>query len=182
MTIQERLQSIAEQPRAYVHGTAELVNDEWIFFDDESDEASLMEEVAEQGVELFRGGHWLSGQWQENGAVATDLGVFPVRHGDRLRFRKPLTYAYQQWLLSLSDPSFFQFVHWLNGLGFSLYDCLYCYNGLLFGRPIGVNFIIYDNSEQIGSVHHYYERGKRASDRFEITFNSGKRAICAQMG
>ncbi|WPZ19046.1 DUF2777 domain-containing protein [Geobacillus subterraneus] len=182
MGIEERLQCIAEQPRAYVQGTVEFVNNEWIFFDEEAEEAALVEEMAEQGIELFRYGHWLSGQWQDNGTIATDLGIFPLTNGDRIRFRKRLTYAYRQWLASLPDPSFFQFVQWLNSLGFSLYDCLYCYNGLLFAKSAGVNFIIYDNTEQIGNVHHYYERGHAPSDRFEITFNSGERAICAQIG
>ncbi|ADI27804.1 DUF2777 domain-containing protein [Geobacillus zalihae] len=182
MNIEERLQCIVEQPRAYVYGTVEFVNDEWIFFDEEEEEASLVEEIAEQGIEWFHCGHWLSGQWQDQGAVATDLGVFPLENGDRIRFRKRLTYAYQQWLAALSDSTFFQFVQWLNSLGFSLYDCLYCYNGLLFAKSSGVNFIIYDNTEQIGSIHHYYERGRASSDRFEITLNSGERAICAQIG
>ncbi|MED3842545.1 DUF2777 domain-containing protein [Geobacillus stearothermophilus] len=182
MNIEERLQCIAEQPRAYVQGTAEFVNNEWVFFDEEAEEAALVEEMAQQGIELFRYGHWLSGRWQENGTIATDLGIFPLTDGDRIRFRKQLTYAYRQWLASLPNPSFFQYVQWLNHLGFSLYDCLYCYNGLLFAKSSGVNFMIYDNTEQIASVHHYYERGPMPSDRFEITFNSGERAICAQIG
>ncbi|KPC97566.1 hypothetical protein LR69_04203 [Geobacillus sp. BCO2] len=77
MNIEERLQCIVEQPRAYVYGTVELVNDEWIFFDDEEEEASLVEEMAEQGIEWFHCGHWLSGQWQDQARSPRILRLSP---------------------------------------------------------------------------------------------------------
>jgi hypothetical protein len=182
LNIEHRLQCINEQKRAYIQGTIEFVNGEWIFFDEEDEEASLLEEMTEGNIEIFRHGHWMGGQLQKDGMVDIGIEVFPLQSGEHVRFRKRLPYAYQQWLESLSDKTFFHFVQWLNELGFSLYDCLYCYNGLLFKKYSGVNFIIYDNTEFISNVQHYYERGDTYKDRFEITFNNGKRFICAHIG
>ncbi|KYD18067.1 DUF2777 domain-containing protein [Saccharococcus caldoxylosilyticus] len=182
MNIEQRLQCITEQQRAYIQGTVEFVNDEWVFFDEEEEEALLLEEMTEGKIELFRYGQWLHGYLRENGTVDTGIGILPLQTGDRVRFHKRFSYAYQQWLAALPDHTFFQFVQWLNKLGFSLYDCLYCYNGLLFAKYTGVNFIIYDNTELISNVQHYYERGNTYKDHFEITFNNGERFICTQFG
>jgi len=182
LDMERRLPFINEQKRAYTQGTVEFANDEWIFFDEEDEEASLLEEMTEGSIEVFRHGDWMCGQLQQGGIIDTGIGSFPLQNGDRVRFRKRLPYAYQQWLESLSDKTFFHFVQWLNEHGFSLYDCLYCYNGLLFEKYAGVNFIIYDNTELVSNVQHYYERGNTCRDRFEITFNTGKRFVCAQSG
>lgn len=183
LDIERRLPLMNEQKRAYTQGTIEFINDEWIFFDDEDEEASLLGEMTEgNNIEVFRYGDWICGHLQTGGIVDIGIGSFPLQHGDRVRFRKRLPYAYQQWLESLSDKTFFCFVQWLNEHGFSLYDCLYCYNGLLFEKYAGVNFMIYDNTELVSNVQHYYERGNTCKDRFEITFNTGKRFVCTQFG
>jgi hypothetical protein len=182
MNLEQRLAYIKEQKRAYIQGTVEYVNNEWIFFDEENEEAALLEEMTKGNIEIFRFGQWFRGQLQENGIIRLDVDKVPLQDGEIVRFHKRLPYAYQQWLASLPEKTFFHFVEWLNDLDFSLYDCLYCYNGLLFAKHSGVNFIIYDNTELISNVQHYYERGSSYKDRFEITFNTGKRFICAQMG
>ncbi|WP_027408981.1 DUF2777 family protein [Anoxybacteroides tepidamans] len=182
MSFEQRMARIPEQKRAYIQGEIEYVNDEWVFFDEENEEAALLEEMAEGEIEIFRFGQWLVGHWQENGAILLEGSVVPLSNGDIVRFRKQLPFAYRCWLETLPEKTFFRFVEWLNGLGFSLYDCLYCYNGLLFEKSTGVNFIIYDNTELIGNVQHYYERGATNKDRFEMTFHTGNRFICAQIG
>lgn len=73
MNIEHRLQCINEQKRAYIQGTIEFVNDEWIFFDEEDEEASLLEEMTEGNIEIFRHGHWMCGQLQKDGMV--DIGM-----------------------------------------------------------------------------------------------------------
>jgi hypothetical protein len=182
MSLQQRLTYLKEQKRAYIQGTLEYVNDEWIFFDEESEEAALLEDMTTGDIEVFRFGKWINGKLCEDGTVLFSTQYYALKNGDVVRFRKQLPYAYEQWLQSLSDKTFFHYIQLLNDYDFSLYDCLYCYNSLLFGKQTGVNFIIYDNTELIGNVQHYYERGALDKDRFEITFSTGKRFVCTQIG
>lgn len=182
MNFEQRLAYIPEQKRAYIQGEIECVNDEWIFFDEKNEEAVLIEEMTEGEIEIFRFGEWIRGQWQENGMIHLGATALSLHGGEIVRFRKTLPYAYRQLLEALPEKTFFHFVEWLNDLHFSLYDCLYCYNGLLFSNHLGMNFIIYDNTELIGNVQHYYERGSTHKDRFEMTFNTGSRFICTQIG
>ncbi|WP_199426425.1 DUF2777 domain-containing protein [Thermaerobacillus caldiproteolyticus] len=182
MNLEQRLTYINEQKRSYIHGMVEHVNNEWVFFDEEDEEAIPIEKMTESVIEIFRFDQWIRGQFQENGTVYVGRDPILLQHGEMVRFRKQLPYAYQQWLEALSDKTFFHFVEWLNDLDFSLYDCLYCYNGLLFEKHTGVNFIIYDNTEMISNVQHYYERGSLCKDRFEMTFHTGKRFVYAQIG
>lgn len=180
MNLEKRLSYLPEQKRAYICGEIEFVNDEWIFFDEEQEEAALLEEMTTGDIEVFRNGQWLHGYWQKDGIVHLDGSMLFLHNGETVRFRKPLPYAYRQWLEELPEKTLFHFVEWLNSLGFSLYDCLYCYNGLLF-KPVGVNFIIFDNTELIANVQHYYERNGSYKDRFELTLHTGNRFICTQI-
>jgi hypothetical protein len=182
MSLKQRLTYLKEQKRAYIQGTLEYVNDEWVFFDEENEEAALLEDMTDGDIEVFRFGKWINGKICEDGTVLFSTQYYALKNGDVVRFRKHLTYAYEQWLQSLSDKTFFYYIQLLNEHDFSLYDCLYCYNGLLFGAEIGVNFIIYDNTERIANVQHYYERGSSHKDRFEITFSTGERFVCTQIG
>ncbi|MCZ0755371.1 DUF2777 family protein [Anoxybacillus sp. J5B_2022] len=182
MNLEQLLSYIPEQKRAYIHGEVECVNDEWIFFDEEHEEAALLEEMTEGEIEIFRHERWLHGYLQENGIVHLGGSILSLHNGDIVRFRKLLPYAYRQWLEGLPEKTFFCFVEWLNSLHFSLYDCLYCYNGLLFAKQLGVNFIIFDNTELIANVQHYYERSNISKDRFEMTLHTGNRFICTQIG
>jgi hypothetical protein len=182
MSLQQRLTYLKEQKRAYVQGTLQYVNNEWVFLDEENEEVSLLEDMTDEDIELFRFGKWVRGKVGDDGTVLFFTQRYALKDGEIVRFRKHLSYAYEQWLQYLPDKTFFYFIQMLNNLDFSLYDCLYCYNHFLFNNNIGVNFIIYDNTEQIINVQHYYERGTLQSDRFEITFNTGKRLICTQVG
>jgi hypothetical protein len=182
MNLQKRLNYLKEQKRAYIQGTLEYVNDEWVFFDEESEEAALLEDMTNGDIEIFRFGKWIKGQMCEDGTVLFSRQYEHLKNGDVVRFRKHLSYAYEQWLQSLSDKTFFYYIQLLNKHNFSLYDCLYCYNGLLFRTERGINFIIYDNTEQIANVQHYYERGSSYKDRFEITLSTGTRFVCTQIG
>jgi hypothetical protein len=182
MTLQQRLTYLKEQKRSYVQGTLQYVNNEWIFLDEENEEVSLLEDMIDEDIELFRFGKWVRGKVCDDGTVLFFTQRYALKDGEIVRFRKHLSYAYEQWLQYLPDKTFFYFIQMLNNLDFSLYDCLYCYNHFLFKNNTGVNFIIYDNTEQIINVQHYYERGTLQSDRFEITFDTGKRLICTQVG
>ncbi|GER65758.1 hypothetical protein BpJC7_21740 [Weizmannia acidilactici] len=56
----QRLKIIESQSRAFLTGTAEKLNDEWVFFDDECDEASMLDDYLDQEIE-FHGGQWKKG-------------------------------------------------------------------------------------------------------------------------
>ncbi|GMB08864.1 uncharacterized protein DUF2777 [Thermolongibacillus altinsuensis] len=176
----DRFVYIHNQKRAHIYGTVECMNDEWIFFDEESEEACLLEEKEQSSVELFRFGKWIKGTLLEQGVISFSKQLYKLKNGDQIRFLKPLPYAYEQWLKQLSDHAFFHFTRLMNELNFSLYDCLYCYNHSLFANQ-GVNFLIYDNTKEVSNVQHYYERGENHKDRFEITIHTGKKLMGAQI-
>ncbi|OQM46560.1 hypothetical protein B6A27_05210 [Anoxybacillus sp. UARK-01] len=181
MTLEQKLAQIPAQQRAYIQGEIEYVNGEWVFFDEEEEEAGLLAEWSDEEIEIFRFGRWLRGYYQHNGEIQLSGTRVLLQNGELVRFRKRLPYAYRSWLDALPEKTFFGFIEWLNKLNFSLYDCLYCYNGLLFEKRTGVNFMIFDNTELIGNVQHYYERGETNKDRFEMTFHTGNRFICTQI-
>lgn len=55
----QRKHILYNQPRAHTVGNVEYINNEWIFFDDENEEAFLLEEIAEDGFEILYNNNWL---------------------------------------------------------------------------------------------------------------------------
>ncbi|UII56958.1 DUF2777 domain-containing protein [Cytobacillus spongiae] len=181
MNKQQRIKLMEYQTRSFTEGTVEYMNDQWVFFDSESEEASLMDDYLHQEIEILYNNRWKKGKIFEGGKI--DLGkdsIFLQNH-DLIRIRKHLIYSLERLLEGLSDDSFFQFVTSLNSLQFSVYDCIYCYNHLEFlgheKRKSGVNFLIFDNQEQLCNVQHHFSYFESINDRFEFTINSGKRMI-----
>ncbi|WP_010283435.1 DUF2777 domain-containing protein [Bacillus timonensis] len=185
MDLQQRLGSINEQKRSFITGTTECINDQWIFFDAETDEASMLEEMIGKEVEVFTLNRWEKGIFVEDGLIQMDDYFYKLSNGDCLRFRKKLTLAYKELLEGFSEDQFLRFTSTLNKLSFSLYDCIHCHNQLMYqvesGENEGVNFIMFDNTEMILSVHHHFSRGKFKKDRFEFTLSNGKRAILSTL-
>lgn len=185
MDLQQRLGSISEQKRSYIMGTTECINDQWIFFDAETDEASMIEDMIGKEAEVFTLNRWEKGTFVEDGLIQMNEYFYKLENGDCIRFRKKLTHAYKELLESLSEEQFLKFTTTLNKLGFSIYDCTHCYNQMMFHQESahyeGVNFIIYDNTEMICSVQHHFSRGTIKKDRFEYTLSNGKRAILTSL-
>jgi hypothetical protein len=185
MNRQQRLKLYNNQERAHTEGTVEQINDQWIFFDAETEEASLMEDFLQQDVEIFRLNRWKSGVLVEAGKIVSGKEIMLLRDHDLVRVRKHIIYSLERLLDSMNDDAFFQFVTTLNSLDFSLYDCLYCYNHLTFitddTRKDGVNFIVFDNQLQICNVQHHFCYYEKVSDRFEFTLNTGKRLIIEKL-
>jgi Protein of unknown function (DUF2777) len=181
MNRQQRLKLFEHQMRAFTEGTVENINGEWIFFDGETEEASLMDDLIHQEIEVFRYNEWKKGILFEDGKIELANDVHYLQNHDFIRIRKHLIYALDQLLNEINDEAFVQFVTTLNSLQFSIYDCIYCYNHLNFlgdhERKIGVNFMILDNQEQICNVQHHFCYYEKINDRFEFTLNSGKRMI-----
>lgn len=177
----QRMKLIEYQTRAFTEGTIEFINNQWVFFDEETEEASLLDDFFHQEIEVFRLKRWKKGVLFEEGRMASENEVFHLKNQDTVRIRKLLVFTLERLLEDMNDDAFFQFVTTLNSLHFSVYDCIYCYNQLNFlqnnERKSGVNFIVFDNQEHICNVQHHFSYFEKTNDRFEFTLNSGKRMV-----
>ncbi|CEG26058.1 DUF2777 domain-containing protein [Bacillus sp. B-jedd] len=185
MNRQQREKLYQIQERAYTEGSVENMNDQWVFFEEETEEASLMDEYLLQEVEIFRLNRWKRGTLIEPGKISSGEEIIVMRDSDRIRVRKHLIYSLERLLERLHGDAFIQFVTTLNSLRFSIYDCLYCYNHLNFLNgdypKNGVNFMIFDNQEEICGVQHHFCYFEKESDRFEFTLNTGKRLVIEKL-
>jgi hypothetical protein len=181
MNRQQRIYLMENQLRSYTTGLVEYINDQWVFFDNETDEAIDLEEYLHQEIEIYQHNYWRKGVLLEKGMVGFGDKVHLLKNQDLIRIRKQIIYSLERLLEDLNDDAFLHFVTTLNSLKFSIYDCIYCYNHLNFlnkSQPnSGVNFLIFDNQEHICTVQHHFTYYEKNSDRFEFTLNSGKRLI-----
>lgn len=185
MNRQLRLKLYDTQLRAYIEGTVEQMNDQWIFFDVETEEASMLEEHLQQEIEIYRLNRWRKGILVDSGKIHIGKETILLRDHDLVRIRKHLIYSLERLLDGINDDAFFQFITTLNSLNFSIYDCLYCYNHLSFltddNKKDGVNFMVFDNQEEICNVQHHFCYFEKINDRFEFTLNTGKRLIIEKL-
>lgn len=181
MNRQQRMKLYDFQLRSYNEGSVEQINDQWIFFDEETEEAAMLDDFLQQEIEIFRVNRWKKGILMETGKIRCGNDTIMLRNQDSVRIRKHLIYSLERLLEGINDDAFFQFVTTLNSLDFSIYDCIYCYNHLSFlsddNRKDGVNFIVFDNQEQICNVQHHFCYFEKVNDRFEFTLNTGKRLV-----
>ncbi|WP_335870056.1 DUF2777 family protein [Bacillus sp. 2205SS5-2] len=181
MENQERTLLLENQTRAYLTGSIEYMNNQWVFFDDESDEATMLDFFTSHIIEVHYHSQWRRGTLQPNGELKIQQESFPLREYDSVRIRKNLTLSLEMLLEELSDDAFLQFITTLNSLRFSIYDCIFCHNHLSFleERKIrqGVNFITFDNGDEICGVQHHFSYYQKQQDRFEYTKSTGKRII-----
>ncbi|WP_018662426.1 DUF2777 domain-containing protein [Heyndrickxia acidiproducens] len=181
-----RLKMIERQSRAFFTGTIEKLNDEWVFFDDESDEATMLEDFIGQEVEIMLTDGWHKGTLAADGRIRLQKETIPLMDKATLRIRKPLLFSLEVLLDEWDDDLFKRFISHLNVFGFSIYDCIYCHNTLSFlpadKKQKGVNFILFDNGECILSVHHHFEIFRSREDHwFDYTFSTGKRMMIKKM-
>lgn len=185
MNRQQRIHLYDTQLRAFNEGTVEQINHQWIFFDEETEEAAMLEEYLQQEVEIFRNNRWKKGILSEPGKLLIGHETTMLRDHDLVRIRKHLIYSLERLLDGINDDAFIQFITTLNSLNFSIYDCIYCYNHLSFlsdhYQKDGVNFMVFDNQEQICNVQHHFCYFENVNDRFEFTLNTGKRLIIEKM-
>ncbi|MDF2855729.1 MAG: hypothetical protein K0Q87_1580 [Neobacillus sp.] len=181
MNRQQRTKLYDTQLRAYNEGTVEQISEQWIFFDEETEEAAMLDDFLQQEIEIFRFNRWKKGILLEPGMIRSGSDTLMLRDHDQVRIRKHLIYSLERLLEGINDDAFFQFVTTLNSLDFSIYDCIYCYNHLSFlsdeNRKDGVNFIVFDNQDQICNVQHHFCYFEKVNDRFEFTLNTGKRLV-----
>lgn len=179
MNISERLKQLPPQDRAYIIGTIEYIQDQWLLFDEQDDPTSLSE-YSGQSFEIWLHSTWVPFYEFDEG-MAYGKSTYTIKEGDKIRISKPLSFVYQEWLNELSDEALVQLVNTLNPLNYSIYDCIYCHNFLFFQvskKPVsGVNFLIFDNEGQVCGIQHHFERNGAHCDRFEITLNDGTRKL-----
>lgn len=186
MNKQQRTKLIEYQQRAFTEGTIECINDQWVFFDEETEEASLLDVWLHEEIEVFRLNRWRKGILCDDGKVQKGKEMIHLKDQDIVRIRKNLVFSLERLLEEVNDDAFYQFITSLNTMDFSIYDCIYCYNQLTFlnesKQKSGVNFIVFDNGDSICSVHHHFTYFEQTSDRFEFTLSTGKRMVIEKIG
>ena len=88
MRQQPRTKLMKQQQRAFTEGTVENINFQWIFFDDETDEASSIDDYMRNEVEVYRTGHWRPGIILENGTIQLRQEMTYLKHNEQIRIRK----------------------------------------------------------------------------------------------
>lgn len=181
----QRNKLIEFQKRAYTEGTIENINNQWIFFDEETEEATLLDVWFQEEIEVFRLNRWKKGVLGKEGMLK-GKDILHLKDQDTIRIRKKLVFSLEQLLDEIHDEAFYQFITSLNTMNFSIYDCIYCYNHLTFfsesRQKSGVNFIVFDNGESICNVQHHFYYYENRNDRFEFTLSSGKRMVIEKVG
>ncbi len=186
MRKQQRNKLIQHQQRAFTEGTVEYINEQWVFFDEETEEATLLNVWLNEEIEVFVYNRWRKGILKSDGKIGLRQEDYYLKDKDLIRIRKRLVYSLEQLLGEINDDALCQFIINLNSLHFSIYDCIYCYNHLNFltesSQKSGVNFIVFDNGDNICSVQHHFVYYETKSDRFEFTLSSGKRMVIEKIG
>ncbi|MBM6617119.1 DUF2777 family protein [Bacillus suaedaesalsae] len=179
MNISERLNQLPPQDRAHIIGTIEYIQEQWVLFD-EHDEPNDFMEFSGQPFDIWIHSNWVPFHEFDEG-MAYGKTTYTIKNGDKVRISKPLPFVYQEWLNELTDDTLEKFARTLNDTGYSIYDCIYCHNFLFFQiakkGAKGVNFLMFDNDDQVCNIQHFFERIGKQSDRFEITLNNGNRKL-----
>ncbi|MGE8205188.1 DUF2777 family protein [Heyndrickxia sp. NPDC080065] len=181
----QRMQLIEHQSRAFLEGVIENINDQWVFFDEESDVATMLEHYVDQEIEIYLHHKWIKGILEEDGRFTHKTETIFLLDKMKLRIRKQIVFSLDMLLDELEDEAFLQFINTLNTLEFSIYDCIFSHNHLSFlettANKKGVNILIFDNGEIVLSVHHHFHYENEKKDRFEFTLSTGKRLIIDKM-
>lgn len=177
----DRTQILEKQPRMFIKGTVENIYGQWVFFDEETEEASPIEKFLHQEIDILQHNRWRRGILLNNNILSFGKEVHYLQNEETIRVRKQISYSLSELINEINDDAFIQFITTLNALNFSIFDCIYCYNQLKFlgnsPRKTGANFIIFDNGELICNVTHHFNYYEKQHDRFEFTLNIGKRMV-----
>jgi Protein of unknown function (DUF2777) len=173
-----RYQLLQEQPRAYISGNAEYINNEWVFFDEESDEAYLLSDLISEDLEIHINNVWIKAHFWEEDVIKIENKQYFLQNGEYIRIRKKLQTSYQEFLHELNDETFIKLTDALKELDYSIYDCTFCHNFLSFqpkGKSCqGVNFFLFDNEDLVTSLHHSFIRDAHlVTDRFSFVRADG---------
>lgn len=118
MNHEARSKLFETQLRAYTEGTIEQINDQWIFFDGETEEAARMDDFLQQEIEVFRLNRWKKGILIEAGVMKIGKDQLLLRDQDPIRVRKQLIYSLERLLDSINEDAFFPICNNLKFLEF----------------------------------------------------------------
>jgi hypothetical protein len=184
MNIRQRIEHLPHQERAFTIGKVEYIHNQWILFDDH-DEPTALKDLSNESFEILIDANWITFNELDNGMAFGPQKTYTIKEGDTFRIQKPLAFVYQEWLKELTDETLTRFVTTLNSLHYSIYDCNFCHNFLFFHvsrKPVsGVNFLLFDNDEQICGIQHHFTRNSTHTDRFEITLSNGTRQLLTNL-
>ncbi|WP_338780969.1 DUF2777 family protein [Metabacillus sp. FJAT-52054] len=169
------------QERSCMTGNICCFEGEWLFFEEDADEGKLVDTMDLSEMQVFNDGKWTHAIWLSEGKIKIESKELFLTDSHMIRIRRRLPFAFEQLLRSLDDDSFIRFTGELNQLGYSIYDCIYCYNHLLFTnkklKTACTSFYQFDNEDSICGVQHHCLPTDQILDRFEFTTSHGKRSI-----
>lgn len=182
MNTKERLKLIEQQRRSILEGQIEDVETFGLaFVDESSDEFISLHELVGQKMEIFHQNAWMTGTVQTDLSILTLGETVYLQEGTKAKLKKPLPFSLTELLFQLPADIFIQFLTSLNNLGFSIYDCIYSHNFLSYlsksRQKQGVNFMTFDNGEEICVVQHHFSYYMKQRDRFEFTNSTGRRLV-----
>ena len=96
MKNQLRHQLLSKQLRAYTEGIFENINDQWVFFDEETDEAYPLEEYMNNEISIYRNNRWRKGTLVEDGKLLSGKEIIFIQDEDQVRIKKNLQYS-SEW-------------------------------------------------------------------------------------
>ncbi|WP_164462126.1 DUF2777 family protein [Bacillus sp. FJAT-42376] len=169
------------QERSCMTGNICCFEGEWLFFEEDADEGKLVDVMDLSDMHMLMDGIWYQAIWLSDGKIKTDSGEHSIADSHVFKIRRKLPFAFEQMLRSLDDDSLVRFTGELNQLGYSIYDCIYCYNHLLFTnkklKTACTSFYQFDNEDSICGVQHHRMPTEDVLDRYEFTTSLGKRSI-----
>lgn len=176
----EREMRIYEEDRRWIYGT--IIMDEGIcLIENEEGDICLFESLRSPGVYIDLDGKWVKAELFDRFA-ATERGEnIPLTGGEAIRYLKTVKQAFLDFLYDLDNGQFYSFLDQLNSLGFSVFDCVYAFNGLSFSaNPAtekGASFYQFSNDVKQCALQHHYKRTGERKDRFEWTTSDGIRIV-----
>ncbi|WP_050770916.1 DUF2777 family protein [Bacillus coahuilensis] len=88
MNSPERFALLNRQDRAFITGTVEKLNDQWVFFDDENDEATMLEFFDDYQLEVMNHNKWRVAEILSDHELAVEGVALPLLDGMELRLQK----------------------------------------------------------------------------------------------
>lgn len=171
---------IYEESRKWIYGTV-IMEDGICLIENEEGDLFLFESLKSPAVFVKLDGDWVKAELFDQFAVTEKHGNIALTGGEALRYLKTVKQAFLDFLNDLDDGQFYAFLDQLNSLGFSVFDCVYAYNGLSFltGAECakGVSFYQFSTDVKQCALQHHYERNGERKDRFEWTASDGTRIV-----
>ncbi|MGL4523496.1 MAG: DUF2777 family protein [Bacilli bacterium] len=173
-----RTQLIHKQRGSVCEGTVDKIGGEWVFFENTTDEASMLQSILSYSPHIQKHDYWLPlEQFQAPFFTYKNLD-YSLEPGDAVRFYRPLSHTLVALLAHLSDVVFIGLLTFLNENDYSIFDCIYChyFGGYFHHSRIsdGVNFLIFDNTTILASLHHTFTYTEKSeSHHFQLLSANG---------